>query len=382
MNIIYIINARIPGPKAHSYQVAKMSESFAVQGANIELWASQRYDSLDQDAFDFYGLKNNFKIKIIKSFDFLKYYKILGKLAFFLQSLFFLIKLSFQKIDPHSIIYTRNPEIAWLFSLKNKKVVFEAHRWSNNKIFSYKFLLKKVFKIITVTNELKNVFLKNNFQNNILVASDAVDLEIFDINTNQEEARKKLDLPLNKKILIYSGSFKTMGEGKGIINILQALKSIIKENKEVIFVAVGANREDIKFYEKLIDDLNLKNEVLLIERVSMNKLATYYKAADVLLMPFPFTQHYAYYMSPLKMFEYMASQRPIIATNLPSVKEVLNKSNAILIKPDSEEELKLAIEKLLNNLELGKQLAKQAHIDVQEYSWNKRAKDILKFINT
>ena len=379
MKIVYIINARVPSRRAHSYQISKMCESFAKQGVNIELWISKRYDSIDQDPFDFYGLKRNFKIRIIKSFDFLKFYRFLGKSAFFLQSLFFIIKLSFKKIDKDTIIYTRNPEIAWLFSFKNKKVVFEAHRWSNSKIFSYKFLLKKVHRIIIVTNELKNIFLKNNFKNKILVASDAVDLEIFDINTSQEEVRNKLNLPLNAKILLYSGGFETMGENKGIFDILRALK--ILKHKDMFFIAIGGKRQDIGFYKKIADDLKVNNNVLFIERVDMSKLAVYYKASDILLMPFPFTQHYAYYMSPLKMFEYMASKRPIIATDLPSIREVLNKNNSVLIKPDNEAELIQAIKKLLDNSDLAYNLAQQAYRDVQQYTWNKRAKKILEFIS-
>jgi len=382
MKIIYIINARIPSQKAHSYQISKMCESFAKQGINLELWIPRRYDQLDKNLFTFYGLEENFSLKIIKSLDFLKYYKFLGKISFFLQSLFFLGKLNQQKINQDTIIYTRNPEIAWLFSLKNKMVIFEAHRWSNSRIFSNKFLLKKVFKIITVTQELKKIFLENKFlENKLLVASDAVDLKVFGINLEKENAKKILNLPLDKKILIYSGSFETMGEGKGVMNILQVIKSIVLEDQEVIFVAVGASKKDIKFYEKFANDLDLKNKVLFKERVNINQLAIYYQASDILLMPFPYTQHYAYYMSPLKMFEYMASQRPIIATDLPSIKEVLNENNSILIKPDNEEELVQAINKLLNNSELAHKLAQQAYQDVQEYTWEKRAEKILEFIH-
>ncbi len=112
----------------------------------------------------------------------------------------------------------------------------------------------------------------------------------------------------------------------------------------------------------------------------MDKLAIYQKACDALLMPFPFTKHYAYYMSPLKMFEYMASKRPIIASDLPSIREILNKNNSILVQPDDFNDLSDGVDRIIINKELSRRLAEQAFKDVQEYSWMKRVNRILNFI--
>jgi len=97
-------------------------------------------------------------------------------------------------------------------------------------------------------------------------------------------------------------------------------------------------------------------------------------------MPFPFNEHYAYFMSPLKMFEYMASQRPIVATNLPSTREVLNENNAVLVEPDDSEKLAKGIKKVLDNKELSQKIAEQAYLDVKKYTWEKRVKDIIKLL--
>ena len=97
-------------------------------------------------------------------------------------------------------------------------------------------------------------------------------------------------------------------------------------------------------------------------------------------MPFPYNQHYAYYMSPLKMFEYMAAKRPIIASDLPSVCEVLNKENAILVKPDNPESLAQGIKKILEDKELANKMSYQAFSDVENYTWHKRVENILNFI--
>jgi len=90
--------------------------------------------------------------------------------------------------------------------------------------------------------------------------------------------------------------------------------------------------------------------------------------------------HYRFFMSPLKMFEYMASRRPIVATDLPSIREVLSESSAVLVPPGNTEKLKEAIKYLIDNPEAGKKLADNAFQKVQEYTWDKRAEKIVDFI--
>ena len=104
------------------------------------------------------------------------------------------------------------------------------------------------------------------------------------------------------------------------------------------------------------------------------------KAFNVCAMPFPRNEHYAYHMSPLKLFEYMASKRPIVASDLPSIREILNEESAILVEPGNPKALAEGIKKVLQDEELAKKLAENAHRDVQQYSWEKRAEKILEFM--
>jgi glycosyltransferase involved in cell wall biosynthesis len=87
-------------------------------------------------------------------------------------------------------------------------------------------------------------------------------------------------------------------------------------------------------------------------------------------------------MSPLKIFEYMASKRPIIATNLPSLREILvDGENAILVPPGSPGALAGAIKRLSGDNALCAKLAENAYLDVSEkYTWKMRAEKIISFI--
>jgi len=105
------------------------------------------------------------------------------------------------------------------------------------------------------------------------------------------------------------------------------------------------------------------------------------KAVDILVLPNSGkTEISRNRTSPMKMFEYMASKRPIIASNLPSIREILNENNAILVKSDDSEYLANNINLTFKETDFANKISIQAHKDVQDYNWNKRVEKILKFI--
>ena len=94
-------------------------------------------------------------------------------------------------------------------------------------------------------------------------------------------------------------------------------------------------------------------------------------------MPFPDKKHYRYYMSPLKMFEYMASKRPIIASSLPSLLEIMDNKNCILVKPDDMGDLANKVEKVISNKINIDELITNAYNKALQYTWENRAKKII-----
>ena len=374
MKILYIANIRIPTEKAHGYQICKMCEEFSNQGAEVELWIPTRANHINEDAFSFYGVKNNFKIREIKSFDFYIYHKHLGKLSFWLQGSWFVLKLLFIRVDKDAIIYTRNPEINWVFILRRRKTVFEIHNWPN-KDWLHKFLIKRSSKIITITNGLRKLFLKNNWpEDKILVAPDGVDLEKFDIKIDKIQARKKLNLPLDKKIALYCGSLYLYG-WKGVDVFLAAAKIL---SKDCLAVLVGGEPGETEKIRKEYSGNNL----LLVGRKRREEVPYYLKSADVLVLPNKSGDKMSeQYTSPLKLFEYMASGVPIVASDLPSIREILSEKNCLFFQPNDPRDLAKKIGVLLNNKELAAEIAEQAYQEAKNYTWGKRARNIINFIN-
>lgn len=371
MKIIYIANARIPTEKAHGYQICKMCEEFAKLGQIVELVIPERINQIEDDIFSFYGLEKCFKIKKIKIYDFLKL-KNSGKIWFYFESLYFVFKLLRFDIDIEDIIYTRNPEIAYVFKFKGNKVVYEAHNWPNSKQWLHARFVKKVDKIIVITDALKEIYKRNSIScQKILVSPDGVDFAKFNIVLSKEDARNKLNLPLDKKIILYTGN---LYKWKGVDALIGAGK-LLEEN--CLIYIVGGSEPCFKAYTTKIEK---HNDIKLVKTRPHKEIPVWLKAADVLVLPNSAKEKISkYYTSPLKMFEYMASKRPIAASNLPSICEILNVKNSVLVKPDSVENLADAIQKLLNNEALGNRISEQAFLDVQTYTWEKRAEAILSF---
>lgn len=376
MKLIYLVNARIPTEKAHGRQIMKMCEAFARVGLEVELVIPWRFNPIKEDFFEFYNIKKRFKVTKVFSLDLVG----LGKIGFWTQLISFLIAakiyLVFKKFD---VLYTRE-QLAGLFF---GSFVLELHSLPKKISRFHKRIWQKVKCLIVLTNFIRDDLIKAGvLANKVLVAPDSVDLGEFDISITKEQARRETSLPGKKIILGYTGSFKTMDMDKGILDILKALKIILRDKQDVLFIAVGGSKKDISYYKKIAKDLEVTNNISLLPRVNVKELAVYQKACDILLMPFPYRKHYAFYMSPMKMFEYMASQRPIIASDLPAIKEVLNENNAVLVEPDNPESLAKGIKKVLPDNSLADKILKKAYQDIKQYTWQKRVKRILNFIIT
>ena len=161
--------------------------------------------------------------------------------------------------------------------------------------------------------------------------------------------------------------------------IVQAAKSLLNRN-DIVFVLVGGTERDIEKYNDIVREKKLDN-LLLLGHYKHDIVPKFLKVADVLLLPnVPATEESVKYTSPIKMFEYMASKRPIIASNLPSLNEVLNNKNSLFCNPGDSNDLVNKINLILDNKKLADELSYQAHNDVKKYTWEERAKKILDFI--
>ncbi len=369
MKIIYLANARIPTEKAHGISIMKMCEAFSLQGAEVELVVPRRMNKIKEDPFDYYGVRRNFKIKKLLCLDLMPLEKIFGTFAFRIQSLTFyffaFFRVLFLKAD---IIYTRDNFILFYPFLK-RKIFFEAHRLL--PVFLYSRLARTA-GVIAISHNLKNFFCKKGIrEDKILVFPSAVDLERFDLKETQKECREKLNLPLDKNIVLHTGHlFKENGP-----KILAEASQYVSDKVKIYFV--GGTKADLDSFKSFAGKFDVE---IMGHRLSA-EIPYWLRAADVLVLPYISGDEYGrLYMSSMKLFEYMASKRPIVASELPSLREILNESNAFFVMPDSPQDLAKGINKVLDNPELAGRISEQAYKDVQKYTWGNRARNILHFM--
>ena len=233
--------------------------------------------------------------------------------------------------------------------------------------------LKDIDGFIVLNQILENKFAKIGLKN-VLVAHDGVNLENFK-KVDVKIARTKLGLDLNKIYCTYSGRFTTMNIEKGIPDIIKSTEYI--NDSRVTFLFIGGPMGSVTDYNKLIYNLDFNPEkFIFIDYQELETLNLYLNASDILLMPFPNTIHFSENMSPLKMFEYMAIGKPIVASDLPTITEVLNDEMAFICKPDDPKSIGDQILKAISEPFKPKSTIEE----VKLYTWTNRAKQILNFI--
>ncbi|MEK7441276.1 MAG: glycosyltransferase family 4 protein, partial [Chloroflexota bacterium] len=143
---------------------------------------------------------------------------------------------------------------------------------------------------------------------------------------------------------------------------------------------VGGTEGDVKRLRSEVSQRGWKN-VEVIGYVTPDQIPIYQVAADVVVLPNSAKSEISrLHTSPLKLFEYMASGTPIVASDLPSLREVLhNKENAILVEPDDANVLANGIKLLLNDRVLADRLAATARKEVEALTWAARAESVIHF---
>lgn len=370
--IIYLTFATLPSPTAHSVQIVKMCQAMAKAGAGVKLVADVR--QRPRQIFEFYNVRYPFEIIGIR----LLPVRIVGRVVFLARSFFLILK------NRHSLFYTRDVFTAWFVRALNVDFIMEVHelpagRFQNllmRRILSASRLRTAVF----ISEELRKSLLRRMgdrlARQTAVVAHDGADLDEFQSPLSRDESRRKLHLPEGAFMAGYAGS---LFEGRGLEVILEVSRVL----KDVVFVIVGGERGQADRLKRKVKETGLAN-VLVIGFVPHRMVPVYLAAFDELLMPYQEAvrthqkkHDIASCMSPLKMFEYMAAGRPIVASRLKVIGEILeDRRNAILVPSDSVTEWAGAIRTLRDNESLSRTIGEQARDDVRKYSWDKRVKKI------
>jgi len=191
-----------------------------------------------------------------------------------------------------------------------------------------------------------------------------------------KELRQKLRLE-NKFVVFYHG---VLSPNRGLQNALRAIGLLKKEHPDIIllFLGEGSAKDELK---EIIKIDKLETNTILHYKIDYNEVPKYIAMINVGIVPLPYHPYWID-QSPLKVMEYLSMEKPIILTDIPAHKDIINEAKCgIFIKSDEPEEIKRGIMFAYNNKSKLMQLGKEGRkIVLQKYTWDKIAEDLERFL--
>lgn len=399
MKIFVVIPGHIPSQWAHSINIIKTANAFHNLGHEVEVLTVERYTEKRMkrkiaDISSFYGISKDLKIS---------YYK--DNPLFYWQEHkpFSYVPLLINNMTGNRIRYIFDPEkriseycrknaVDFCFcrsfrvvhyNIRNEvPTIMECHSQNTENPDLQRVIKQsnsKYFRgLVTISDILKDNFVKAGVpEDKIITLQDGVDVESYQNLPNKKQTRERMRLPEDKKIVAYCGS---LFPDKGIEHILLVAETM----PEVLFLLVGGGPPQIKMWENYADSHGIKN-VQFAGFVDNSIVPLYLNAADALIIPYKTDQEIKIMdintTSPIKLFEYMASRRPIISSNVPAISRTLTHGvDGLLAKPNDIGELASLVKAALEDKKLADNLSNNAYKSVQKYDWKERCETILKVL--
>lgn len=370
MKIAAISTSCIPSNTANSIQVMKVCQALRQLGPEVKLSTPCFKTAGWKELAEQYGLTTSFDI------EWLSYNRHLKQYDFSWKS----VKMATEwKAD---VIYTWALQAAALSAMKNKLTVMEFHDYPMGSLGPFWFRLfikapgKKV--ILTTTRSLAGGLCEKYGielpEKNLQIAPNGTELEKYEGLPDSRNARKALGLEENFTIL-YSGHFYR-GRGMDLmVGLAQALP-------QFQFLWVGGQEKDLEPWKIQLGEMGIRN-VIITGFIPNARLPLYQAAGDILLMPYQREisgssgGNIVKVINPMKMFDYMASRRVILASDIPIFHEILNDQNCVFCPPEDMAAWSRTILELAADDEKRNKLADSAFQDAARYTWANRAKQTL-----
>lgn len=366
MRFIYLTTKRYPSTTADHHFIREMAKAFNVLLPNqFELIvAGEKGDELIGISHKNLGLSHP-----------------RGRTLYYMFWLpYFILKEKLKKKD--TVFFSNDLNLLTILILLKKILRFQYRIVSDwHMLFGSRrdsFVAKQSDRLITTTSHLKEIIVEHLHINEskVTVAYGGVDLNIFNEHQDKIDLRKRFGLPVTAFLVGYVGFYKTLGLSKGLDTMIDALSRI--SDKDVHMAFVGGKPEEIEEYGSLAREKGVSDRCHFIPVVSPSRIPEYEKSMDVLTIPYPDKPHFRDYGFPMKTYEYMASERPILYSALPLIGEVLDDCATSFIPGDAGD-LARKIEYLYSDKakqDIASRVA-QASAKVKECTWQKRAEQIL-----
>ena len=372
MKLYYIANARMPTEKAHGIQIAKMCEAFIEAGVNVILVTPRRATDL-RSIREYYGLRVDVPLVYLPTLDWYtggRYGYRMASMSFMLSYLFFIWrkKIAGEKFFLYTVDTDNYSSSALAFL---GLPLFSEMHGAKLRTIAQCALFKKVSGIIAINKIIVGELQKNfpRSRTRYIVEPNGVDLSTFAV-VNKRDARERFGLPHDTPIVLYAGRFF---EWKG----LDILPRAAAESPSVRWQIVGGDRAQFTDLVKM----PLPENVFFAGSRPHSEMPLWFAAADILLVLGTARDIQSYrYTSPIKLFEYLAAGRPIIASNTPAIREIVSEEEVLFYTPDDVQDLVRVVESAVMHEEKLVPRIEAALRHAIVSSWRKRAERIVQFM--
>jgi glycosyltransferase involved in cell wall biosynthesis len=360
MRIVCIASSQVPSDTANSIQVMKVCQAFTQLGHELLLLVpGSPPNDLDEAAlWHHYGIRHPFAIEWLE-----------GR-----SRRLFPWKAARQALQMDAdLVYCWTLQAAVLAMLAGKPVLVELHDLPGGRFGPrwLKWLLRLPGRkrLLPISAALSHALRLP--EEVTLIAPDGVDLERYSDLPDPSIARRQARLPDACTVLCTGHLYA----GRGAALFL----SLAARFPASSFVWVGGRPVDVQTWIDLAAERGLTN-ITFTGFVPNEDIPLYQAAADILLMPYGAAistssgGNTARFCSPMKMFEYMASGRAIVTSDLPVLREVLDESMTVFCPPEDAGAWGTALSRLIADPALRGQLGQRARQAVERYAWIERAR--------
>lgn len=270
---------------------------------------------------------------------------------------------------------------SWLASKYTKaKLIYDAHEISTSregyqKIRNYvgwieKKLMPKAVATITTTDMRAKFFARAYGVARPTVLQNRPSYYALKPSTR---IRDELSLDQDWPIIVYQGGLQS---GRGLERLVQAAQKV--SNAYIVLIGSGRLENELK---GLANDLGVSQQVKFIPVVPLAELPEYTASADIGIQPILNTCLNHYSTDSNKLFEYVLAGLPVIATDFPEIRKIVNKYQVGILADESLDGLVLAINQLVQDSQLRKQYSANALKARKELTWESQEHALVDLYN-
>ena len=372
MKLAYLANSRFPSERAHTTQMFHNVNAFSAAGYEVTLYVTNRATGIDATAAEYYGAPFLGSLERIKVPDLASWGAVLPRFlhrpTLTIQRLVFAWRAA-RSITNAEVIYSRDEWVLWFFSQFSAvgQLVYESHEAKFT--WPVRRLLARGVPCVAISEGIRDRYTTLGVPAaQILVAHDGIDDSFFAPTITKAEAQAKLSITSSKPVVLYFGG---LAAWKGVDTLCAAAEDQDQFN---LFICGGSKEEIARLQAQY-------PATTFLGFTAYRDLPQLQQAADVLVIPNSAKSDLsASYTSPLKVFAFMAAGKPLVVSDIPSLRAVLDESMARFAVPDNPDSFRQRILETLTAKDTAQAQVATARAKAEQYRWSARAIAIRDFI--